>query len=84
MTDPRTETAAAQRPGCVVLLVDESPALEARVADGTKSKAGSMATAVNSLLGRLAQGPPLDVALVGYRRRSDGADVIGSRWSGPL
>jgi len=85
MSEPRTETAQPQCPGCVVLLVDESPALEARVVDGTKSKAGSIATAVNSLLGRLAdQGPPLDVALVGYRRRADGAEVIGSRWSGSL
>lgn len=84
MSDPRSETAAARRPGCIVLLVDESPALEARMAEGTRSKARSIATAVNSLLGRLAQGPPLDVALLGYRGRSDGAAVIGPRWSGPL
>ncbi|MHC4402579.1 MAG: hypothetical protein ACYTG0_23195 [Planctomycetota bacterium] len=69
--------------GCVVFLVDESTALEARVAGGTKTKAESVATAVNSLLSQLAAGPAVDVALVGYRA-AEGKEAIGCRWQGPL
>jgi hypothetical protein len=76
--------------GCVVFLVDESAAMNARVAGGTKSKAQSIATALNSLLAQLTAGPPLDVAVVGYRAAAGGegdAEAegdVGPRWRGPL
>ncbi len=69
---------------CIVFLIDESTALAARVAEGTKSKADCFATALNALLGQLATGPPVDVALVGYRRADDGTQEVGCRWGGPL
>jgi hypothetical protein len=68
----------------VVFLIDESTAMEARVAGGTKAKAECVATAVNSLLNQLGGGPSLDVALVGYRSRPGAQADIGSRWDGPL
>ena len=76
--------ASADSAGCVVFLIDESAALDARVADGTKSKAESIATALNSLLQQLTAGPRLDLAVVGYRRWADGQEDIGCRWGGPL
>ncbi|NQT39491.1 MAG: hypothetical protein HQ581_18490 [Planctomycetes bacterium] len=66
--------------GCVVFLVDESTSMSARVAQGTKSKVESIATALNSLLNQLTYLPPSDGALVGYR----GGGHIGCRWKGPL
>jgi len=76
--------ASALSAGCVVFLMDESAAMDARVADGTKSKADSIATALNSLLHQLTAGPRLDLAVVGYRRAADGREDIGCRWGGPL
>ena len=70
--------------GAVVFLVDESAGMDARIAGGTKSKAESVATALNSLLNQLTAAPPVDVALVGYRAGPDGQPDVGSRWSGPL
>jgi hypothetical protein len=75
---------AAGASGCVVFLVDESTAMEARVASGTKSKAESVATALNSLLGQLTGGPVIDLAIVGYRTDAQGGQEIGSRWGGSL
>ncbi|MFH1919480.1 MAG: vWA domain-containing protein [Planctomycetota bacterium] len=75
---------AAGASGCVVFLVDESAAMDARVAGGTKSKAQSIATALNSLLNQLTAGPPLDVALVGYGADAQGEADIGPRWGGAL
>jgi hypothetical protein len=69
---------------CVIFLIDESAAMDARVADGTKSKAESVATALNSLLNQLTAAPELCVALVGYRRDAAGNDDINCRWGGPL
>ena len=64
---------------CVVILLDESVAMTAvirdRVADGgvaTKTNSNRIATAVNSLLRHLSDGPPCEIALVGY-----GADAAG-------
>jgi hypothetical protein len=80
-TPPEPETRAA---GVVVFLIDESAALEARIAGGTKSKAESIATALNSLLNQLASGRAIDIALVGYRAGPDGQADVGVRWAGPL
>ena len=59
---------------CIVLLVDESAAMSAvmsdMTADGTASantNAERIATAVNSILRQLAEGPQCDIALVGYQ-----------------
>lgn len=71
-------------PGCVVFLIDESSAMDSPVAEGSKSKAESVATALNSLLKKLAQGPDFDVALVGYKSDADGNVQVGSRWAGGL
>ena len=69
--------------GRVVFLIDESEALRERIAGGTKTKAESIATALNSLLNQLASVPDLEVAVAGYRGDGSGADV-GCRWAGPL
>jgi len=76
--------AAAGGSGCVLFLIDESKALDARVAGGTKSKAQSIATALNSLLNQLTAGPVVDVAIVGYRAAGPGRDDVGPRWDGAL
>jgi len=68
----------------VVFLIDESGGMNARVAQGTKSKAQSIATALNSLLNQLTLLPEIDVAVVGYRRDARGQDDVGCRWGGPL
>lgn len=70
--------------GAVVFLVDESTAMEARIAGGTKSKSQCIATALNALLNQLAGGPAVDVAIVGYRVAADGPPDIACRWAGPL
>ncbi len=70
--------------GRVVFLVDESSAMEGRVAEGTKSKGECVATGLNSLLKQLAAGPELDVALVGYRGDGQGGADVGCRWGGAL
>ncbi len=85
-----------QNPGCVILLIDESAAMDAPIQEAAgpvvaattgqppKSKAASIATALNALLKRLGDGTDFDLALVGYR--TDGADqaVVTSRWGGAL
>jgi hypothetical protein len=69
--------------GRVVFLIDESEALGDCIAGGTKTKAESIATALNSLLNQIATVPDLEVAIAGYRGDGRGADV-GCRWGGPL
>ena len=73
-----------QAGGAVLFLIDESTALEARIAGGTKSKAETIATALNSSLNQLAAGLPVQIALVGYRAGPDGQADVGLRWAGPL
>ena len=82
---------AIESPGCVILLIDESAAMESTVQEELlelgqelKSKGASAATAINSLLKQLAAGPDFDVALVGYRSVDAGPSVAKVRWSGPL
>jgi len=70
--------------GCAVFLVAETPGMTACVAEGTKSKAETIATALNSLLKQLADTPDLDVAIVGYRGDEHGGVDVGCRWGGPL
>ena len=80
--------------GCVVLLIDESAAMDTPVsrdpnnpitaAASAKSKAESIGTAVNALLNKLTQGPDFDIALVGYRSDADGGVDVASRWGGTL
>jgi hypothetical protein len=82
--------AIIESPGCVVILIDESAAMDSSVQEEVefgqkaKSKAQSIATAVNSLFKQLAAGPDFDVALVGYRVASSGEPFAGSRWAGEL
>lgn len=78
-------------PGCVILLLDESAGMGAVmgevVSDGkasTKSNAERVATAVNALLKQLSDGPPFDVALIGYQADAAGQVNVGSRWGGAL
>ncbi|MFM7072763.1 MAG: hypothetical protein ACKO38_13325 [Planctomycetota bacterium] len=83
----------------IVLLVDESAAMDAAaiaggagsggvgaVASGgsPKSKAESVATAINSVLAKLAQAGDCEIALVGYRSSKEGESQVAVRWSGPL
>ena len=53
--------------GRVVFLIDESEPLRECIAGGTKSKAESIATALNSLLNQLVAVADLEVAVAGYR-----------------
>lgn len=79
-----SETSVAPRgAGCVVFLVDESQAQEARIAEGTRTKAECIATAINSLLAQCSEPPEIDLGLIGYRGCGGEADAA-SRWSGPL
>jgi hypothetical protein len=80
MPDPSTPSCLGGR---VVFLIDETEALREHIAGGTKTKAESIATALNSLLNQLASVPDLEVAVAGYRGEGNGANV-GCRWDGPL
>ena len=51
---------------------------------GTKSKAESIATALNSLLNQLVSVADLEVAVAGYRGDPNGGADVGCRWGGPL
>ena len=57
--------------------------MDARIADGVKSRAETVATALNALLAQLAGFVGLEVALVGYRATA-GRPEIAARWDGPL
>ncbi len=76
--------ATAGRAGTIVLLIDESSEMALPIAGGTKSKAESVATAVNSMLNQLTAGPDVRLTIVGYGGASDGAAAAQIRWSGPL
>jgi hypothetical protein len=82
--DQVPSTSPAQVVGRVVFLIDESEALRECIAGGTKSKAESIATALNSLLNQLAAVADLEVAVAGYRGDPRGGADIGCRWGGPL
>src|SRR5271166_3502399 len=70
--------------GRVVFLIDESEPLGECIAGGTKSKAQSIATALNSLLNQLVAVPDLEVAVAGYRGDGNNGADVGCRWGGPL
>ena len=74
---------AATRAGTVIFLIDESRGMAAPVAGGVGTKAETVATAVNSMLNQLASGPPVQVAVVGYRASGEGGEA-SPRWAGPL
>lgn len=69
--------------GCVVLMIDESAEMKSEVS-GAKPRCESVATAVNSLLKRLSQGPDFAIAILGYRTESGGVPNVGARWGGGL
>ena len=85
-----------QNPGCVVFLIDESAAMESPLQEAggpmssaatgqpPKSKAASLATALNALFKRLGDAPDFDVALIGYQTDSAEQAVVESRWGGAL
>lgn len=84
-------TSALESPGCVILLIDESAAMQSAVQEEPlelgqepKSKGVATANAVNSLLKQLSTGPDFDLAVVGYRSSDAGSSVAQIRWSGPL
>ena len=77
---PTSESRVGSR---VVFLIDESEPLRECIAGGTKSKAESIATALNALLNQLTTVADLEVAVAGYRGDPRGANV-GCRWGGPL
>ena len=68
---------------CAVFLIEESPSMKTRIAEGTHSRLESIATAVNSAIRQMEGMPSIDVAIIGYHRDADGNPVIGSRWGGP-
>ncbi len=84
-------TSSIESPGCLILLIDESAAMQSAVQEELmelgqepKSKAVSTANAINSLLKQLSTGADFDVAIVGYRSEDSGASTAKVRWSGPL
>jgi len=70
--------------GRVVFLIDESEALRECIAGGTKAKAESIATALNSLLNQITTVADLEVAVAGYRGDGGSGADVGCRWAGPL
>jgi hypothetical protein len=80
-----TSESIASPPPCVVLLVDQSAAMQATISGGTKSLAQTAATAINSLLRQLARQQFLDLTLVGYGSNDTTAGARATVcWSGPL
>lgn len=67
---------------CVVFLIDESSLLQQRMVESTKSKAEVISTAINSTLRQIAEGFPVDVAVIGYHLSETGQPQIASRWGG--
>ncbi len=82
--DQLPPTREAQVGGRVVFLIDESESLLECIAGGTKSKAESIATALNSLLNQLAAVGDLELAVAGYRGDPNGGADVGCRWGGSL
>ncbi len=76
--------ASAECAGTIVVLIDESGEMATPIAGGTKSKAESAATAVNSMLNQLAAGPNLRLVIVGYGDALGGDQGAQIRWIGPL
>ena len=70
--------------GTIVVLIDESSDMAAPIAGGTKSKAESVATAVNSMLNQLTAGPDVRVAIVGYGGNCENAPAVLTCWAGSL
>ena len=58
-------TSKSRIAGRVVFLIDESEPLRECIAGGTKSKAESIATALNSVLAQLLSVADLEVAVAG-------------------
>ncbi len=81
---PLPPTSETRVGGRVVFLIDESEPLRECIAGGTKSKAESIATALNSLLNQLVSVADLEVAVAGYRGDPGGGADVGCRWGGPL
>ena len=76
--------ATAECAGTIVVLIDESREMATPIAGGTKSKAESVATAVNSMLNQLAAGPNVRLVIVGYGGSMAENQAAQIRWSGPL
>ncbi len=84
MSPSPNDPIAATRAGTVIFLIDESRGMAAPVAGGAGTKAETVATAVNSMLNQLASGPPVQVAVVGYRASGGRRGEASSRWAGRL
>lgn len=76
---------------CVIFLIDESSAMANSMrekrpdgTESTKTNAERVATSLNGLLRQLADGPPCEIALIGYRSNEEGQPAVGSRWPGTL
>jgi hypothetical protein len=82
----------ADCPGCLILLVDESAAMESLCQDGQasvignqlKRKSEALAATLNSLIRQLTAGTNFDIALVGYYADSEGLASVRSCWDGEL
>lgn len=84
--------------GCVIFLIDESAAMASPMVkrpefigvptgasgDPVKTKAESVATAINALLGKLSNVPDVEIALVGYSTDVEGQAQVEGRWGGSL
>jgi hypothetical protein len=80
-------------PGCLIVLVDESAAMETPMprpsdapptSEAPKSKATSFATVLNAALARWSSHAEMDIALVGYSSASPDEPRIRSCWAGTL
>ncbi|MDB5387892.1 MAG: hypothetical protein JWM11_3538 [Planctomycetaceae bacterium] len=82
----------ADCPGCLILLIDESVAMESLCQDGKanvignqpKRKSDAVAATLNTLIRQLTAGPNFDIALVGYHTDADGNAVAKPCWGGEL
>jgi hypothetical protein len=85
-------TSSPTRPGCVIVLIEESAAMAARPAGSVSAAAAppsaqpplaaQAATAVNALLNQLSAGPDFSVAVVGYSDDGTGQVSVGGRLGG--
>ena len=85
-------TTSPGSPGCVIVLIDESDAMNDPVQEEAalelgqepKSKGVSAANVLNSLLKQLGPGPDFDLTLIGYKTDAAGVSSAEVRWAGPL
>jgi hypothetical protein len=70
--------------GSVILLIEQSVAMDGRLAPSGQRKSAVVEAAVNELLQKLSDGPLMDLAVIGYRSNLEGLADVACRWIGSL